>query len=246
MKKQGKKETFKMVLRLLAAAALLAAAVILIVRYAPQLKHLLTSRETIRSLERLIESFGILGIPVLLFLQVLQVFIAIIPSEPIEVTAGICYGGFWGFVLCLAGVGLGSLLVFLLIKRFGTPLVQKLASEKKLKEFHFLENVRRMEGITFLLYFIPGLPKDVFTYFAALTPMTTRSFLLISLTARIPSVLVSTIAGDQYIQGNYKTTLWIFAIFAAVGVIGMIGYKLISARLNKRAEEKQDDGNKKV
>lgn len=246
MRKNRKKVTLGTVLQLVTAATVLIAAAVLIMRYAPRLKHLLTSEDTIHSLERFIESFGALGIPVLLFLQVLQVFIAIIPSEPIEVTAGICYGGFWGFVLCLAGVGIGSLLVFLLIKRFGTPLVQRLTSEKKLKEFHFLENARRIEGITFLLYFIPGLPKDVFTYFAALTPMTTRNFLLISLTARIPSVLVSTIAGDQYIHGNYKTTLWIFAIFAAVGVIGMIGYKLISARLNKRAEEKQDGANKKI
>ncbi len=230
------KQKWTVLLKYIIALLLLLGLTLLAIRFAPELKRLLTARSTVLKLEEWIESFGVWGVLVLFFLQVLQVFIAIIPSEPIEIAAGICYGGFWGFALCMGGVLLGSLLVFKLIRRFGTPFVERLVSQKKLKEFNFLKDTKRMEGITFILYFIPGLPKDVFTYFAALTSIPLWNFLWISLIARVPSILVSTIAGAQYMEGNYRATLIIFAVFAALGVIGMVIYRMVSARLNRRHE----------
>ena len=96
-----------------------------------------------------------------------------------------------------------------------------------------------MEIITFILYFIPGLPKDVFTYFAALTPLSTKNFLIISIIARTPSILISNIAGAQYMEGNYEVTIVLFAVFAALGLRGMVCYKLISKRLNNHGKENQ-------
>lgn len=244
---KNEKQKWTVLLRYILILLLLLGAAFLAIRYAPDLKHFLTARSTAVKLEEWIESFGVWGVLVLFFLQVLQVFIAIIPSEPIEIAAGISYGGFWGFLLCMGGVLLGSFLVFKLIRRFGTPFVEKLVGEKKLKEFNFLKDTKRMEGITFLLYFIPGLPKDVFTYFAALTSIPHGNFLWISLIARIPSILASTIAGAQYMEGNYKATLIIFSVFAAIGVLGMVIYRLVSVRLNRRheanmGEQSRDDG----
>lgn len=224
------------VLKFVLALVLLVLGGYFLIRYAPQLKQFLTAPSTALRLEKWIDSLGIFGIIVLFFLQVLQVFIAVIPSEPIEIAAGISYGGFWGFVICITGVFAGSWLVFRLIRRFGTPFVEKLVSEKKLKEFRFIKNTERLEGITFLLYFIPGLPKDVFTYFAALTPIETKKFLVISMVARIPSILVSAIAGAKYMEGNYIATIVIFGVFALLGIIGMVVYKIVTGKLNRRRE----------
>ncbi|MBS5660982.1 MAG: TVP38/TMEM64 family protein [Clostridiales bacterium] len=239
MKQNREKGSVLKVIWYLLLFIIVVAAGVVAIKYAPHLKLFLTSEETIVKLEKMIDSFGAWGIVILLLLQIVQVFVALIPSEPIEIAAGMCYGGWWGFVLCAAGVILGSFGVFSLIKRFGTPFVHKLVSEKKLKEFHFLKNAERMEMITFILYFIPGLPKDVFTYFAALTPLSTKNFLIISIIARTPSILISNIAGAQYMEGNYEVTIVLFAVFAALGLLGMVCYKLISKRLNNHGKENQ-------
>ena len=239
MKQNREKGSVLKVIWYLLLFIIVVAAGVVAIKYAPHLKLFLTSEETIVKLEKMIDSFGAWGIVILLLLQIVQVFVALIPSETIEIAAGMCYGGWWGFVLCAAGVILGSFGVFSLIKRFGTPIVHKLVSEKKLKEFHFLKNAERMEMITFILYFIPGLPKDVFTYFAALTPLSTKNFLIISIIARTPSILISNIAGAQYMEGNYEVTIVLFAVFAALGLLGMVCYKLISKRLNNHGKENQ-------
>lgn len=187
-------------------AAMLGLAAYLGIRYAPYFKQLINDPSNIVQFRDFVKSFGAPGVVVLLLIQVLQVFFAVIPADPIELAAGMCYGGFWGFAVCSLGVLIGTFLLFSLVRRYGEPFVEAFIQQKHIKKFKFLENAKRLEFITFILYFIPGLPKDVFTYLAALTPIKPSRFFVISSIGRIPSILVTTIGGANLMKGNVVST----------------------------------------
>ncbi len=238
MQKQSRKRLVT-VIRWVLIAAMLGLVVYAVIRYAPYLKAFLNDPSTITGLTDWMESFGVLGIAVLLAIQVVQVFFAVIPSDPIEMAAGMCYGSLWGFLLCSAGVLLGTMGVFFLVRRYGEPFVEAFIEEKHIKKFRFLQNSRRLELIAFLLYFIPGLPKDVFTYLAALTPIKPSRFFVISSIGRIPSILVTVIGGENLAKGNVVSTVVLFAIFGGIGTIGMIVYRIVTGRIDKKHPPEQ-------
>lgn len=97
--------------------------------------------------------------------------IAIVPGEPLEIGAGYAFGAVEGTLLCILGTTLSSVLIFLVVKKFGMRVVTLFVSEEKIRSFTFLQNTRRLNLIAFLLFFIPGTPKDVLTYVVGLTPM---------------------------------------------------------------------------
>ena len=149
-----------------------------------------------------IRSFGAWGWLVLLGLQFLQVFIALIPGELLETAAGYAFGPWIGTVLCYIGVAAASAVVFLLTKRFGIRLVEIFTSREKINQLRFLKTEKRRDTLVFLLFFIPGTPKDLLTYFIGLTDMKLSNFLAISLIARLPSMVSSTIGGHMLGEEN--------------------------------------------
>ena len=108
------------------------------------------SREEFREY---IRSFGALGWLVLLGLQFLQVFVALIPGELLESAAGFAFGPLMGTVICYAGIAAASSAVFLLVRRYGIRLVEVFISREKLTELRFLRSEKRREMLVFLLLF---------------------------------------------------------------------------------------------
>lgn len=180
-----------------------------------------------------IRSFGPAGWLVLLGLQFLQVFVALIPGELLETGAGYAFGPVWGTLICYAGVAMASALVFLLTRRFGVKLVEVFISREKINQLSFLRTERKRNTLVFLLFLIPGTPKDLLTYFVGLTDMKLGSFLLISLIARLPSVLSSTAGGHLLGEGNYVGALWLYGITGAVSVAGLLIYNAIMRKKQK-------------
>lgn len=183
-----------------------------------------------------IRSFGAWGWLVLLGLQFLQVFVALIPGELLETAAGYAFGPLVGTVLCYLGVAAASALVFALTRRFGVRLVEVFISREKINELRFLKTERRRDALVFLLFFIPGTPKDLLTYFIGLTDMKLGSFLTISLIARLPSVLSSTIGGHMLGEENYTAAIILYAVTGGLSLAGMVIYKSIL----KRREQKKN------
>ncbi len=220
--------------RLRMAGAVLVFAVILLltVKLFPLVMSL-RSPEAQRVFEAKINSLGLAGVLVFLLIQVLQIVLAFIPGEPVEVLAGLLYGSWGGFALCMAGIFIGQALVFGLVRRFGHPFAALFFERKQIEEFAFLRNSRRLEEITFLLYFIPGTPKDILCYVAGLTPISFSRFLLLSGMARIPSVLSSTFAGNSLGDGNLTVTLWIFGICGALSAVGFLIHRRLMKRLKR-------------
>lgn len=180
-----------------------------------------------------IRSFGPLGWLVLLGLQVLQVFIALIPGELVESAAGFAFGPVMGTVICYAGLVIGSSLVFLLTRKFGIRLVEVFISRESINQLRFINTETKRNRLVFLLFFIPGTPKDLLTYFVGLTDMKPGTFFAISLIARIPSVLSSTFGGHLLGEGDYWGAVLLYGITALISLAGMLLYRRMVRRKNK-------------
>ncbi len=180
-----------------------------------------------------IESFGVWGAFVLLGIQIFQIVFALIPGELVEFTAGALYKTFLGTVICLAGVVIGEILVFMLVKWFGKRFADKMVSPKEFKKLTFLNDEKKLEYFIFVLFFVPGTPKDVLTYFMPMTKIDVRRFLVISCIARIPAILSSTYAGATFAEGDIVQTAVIYAIIGAASLLGLF----INNRFIKKGEK---------
>ena len=181
-----------------------------------------------------IRSFGPSGWLVLLGLQFLQVFIALIPGEILESAAGFAFGPVMGTLICYVGVAAASALIFRLTRRYGAKLVEVFISRERINELRFLNTARKRNALIFLLYFIPGTPKDLLTYFAGLTDIQLREFLVLSLVARIPSVLSSTFGGHMLGSENYLGAALLYGITGIVSVCGILIYNWIIKKREKQ------------
>lgn len=174
----------------------------------------------------------------LIGLMCFQVVVAVLPGEPIEIGAGVAFGVWQGLGLCLIGAALGSTIIFLFTKKLGIKLVEVFVPLEKIRQLTFLQNNRRLNVLVFLLFWMPGVPKDVLTYFVGLTEMKLPAFLAISTVARIPSALMSTSGGAALGSGQTTLAAWIFGLSVALGVIGAIYYgKLIRKEREKKRWE---------
>ncbi len=185
-------------------------------------------------LEAFVARAGFWGFLALLLLQMLQILIAFLPGELIEVAAGMMYGAIGGLLVCLLGIVLASAAIFTVVRKLGRARFVASPRFGKIKNIPLLHDARRLKSVVFVLYLIPGTPKDLLVYACALTELPRRDFLLISTLARIPSIVTSTMAGASFMEGNWVLTLVIFALIGAAGLWG-ISYQ---SKLSKR--EKRD------
>ena len=179
------------------------------------------SREDFRDYVR---SFGALAPAVMLGLQILQVFIALIPGELVESAAGFILGPWLGTLVCYLGIALASALILTLTRRCGVKLVEVFISREKINELRFLSTEQKRNALIFLLFFIPGTPKDLLTYFVGLTDIKLGTFLLLSMVARIPSVLTSTFGGHLLGEARYLGAVILYGVTGLLSLLGMAGY----------------------
>lgn len=175
-----------------------------------------------------VDGHGIWGRLAFLGMMLLQVFVAIIPGEPLEIGAGYAFGAVEGTIFCILGAGIGSALVFLFVRRFGVKAVEVFISQEKIRSVRFLNDPKRLYPLITIAFLLPGTPKDVLCYCAGLTPIRFRHFLWISSICRLPSVVTSVLGGNALGSGNWQAAVWIFLATMAVSLIGLLIYKRIS------------------
>lgn len=184
-------------------------------------------------LHAFLAAYGWKGRFILFGLQFLQVVVALIPGEVVELGAGYAYGALEGTLICLAGVAVSSSVIFLLTKKLGTPMVEAFIPREKIRQLRFINSEKKLKRLVFLLFLIPGTPKDILTYFVGLTDLRLLPFLSLTLVARIPSVLSSTICGQILGHNDYLTAAIVYAITGAVSILGYWLYTKILQR-NRR------------
>ena len=174
-----------------------------------------------------VKSHGIWGEIAFIGMTVFQVVIALVPGEPLEIGAGYAFGAIKGTILCVIGIALGSFIVFTLVKRFGIRLVEVFFSLEKIRSLKILQKSKKRDLLMFLVFFLPGTPKDLITYFAGLTDVKISNFVLLVTFARLPSIITSTIGGSALGVEKYKTAIIVFASTVLISGIGWVVYNFI-------------------
>lgn len=143
---------------------------------------------------------GLAGLAAVFGVQVVQVVLAFLPGEPVELAAGLLYGAWGGLALCLLGIFAGSVGVYYVAKLLGARTMQR----EKLTRYKFLRDEAHVKFALFLLFFIPGTPKDWLIYLGPFLPIRPRDFFLLSTLARVPSILSSTFTAASFAAGSWK------------------------------------------
>ena len=174
-----------------------------------------------------IESLGLWGDFAYMALVMLQVVVAVIPGEPVEILGGYAFGVWHGTMLYLIGAFAGSLIVFLFVRKFGKTAAEIFFSREKLDSLKFLHTSPKRTVIFSVIFTVPGTPKDLLVYFAGLTDMKLSIWIIISAFGRIPSAITSTIGGSALGDGKYSSALLALIVTVFLSLAGFLVYKFI-------------------
>ena len=234
MSRKTKIKIFRIILVIIAVAIIVGVLAYLI----PVMKNLSTV-EGQEAFKNKVHDSGFIGLLMLFGLQLAQVFLFILPGEPIEILAGMCYGGWGGLLFITISVAIITTGIFFLVRKLGRKFVYDVCDEEKVKKIEnskLFKNPKKIEWIMIILFMVPGTPKDLLVYIAGLLPIKPLRFILISTFARLPSVVSSTFAGNTLMKGDWKSSLVIYAItFLLVGVVVFIVNKFDKSKTTEEA-----------
>ena len=171
-----------------------------------------------------VEEHYVLGVITMLFMFIIQVILALIPGGLLEVACGYAFGSVVGSVIAVTGIMAGSALTLILVRKFGRKFAELFYPKEKLDSISILKNKRKRNILVFLVFLMPGTPKDLLTYVVGLTDMGIPMYLLLTGIARTPAIVISTIGGDALGLENYKQSLMFLGVLVIFTLIGIFIY----------------------
>ncbi len=154
-------------------------------------------------------------------LQIVQVVAAPVPGEVTGFVGGIIFGPFWGIILSTIGLTAGSWLAFNLSRLIGRPLVEMIANPETIKRYDYVMKHKGM-FLAFLMFLIPGFPKDILCYLLGLGHMRQSDFLLVSTSGRLLGTTLLTAGGTFFRNEQYGAFFTIVAVSLGAILITMI------------------------
>jgi uncharacterized membrane protein YdjX (TVP38/TMEM64 family) len=199
----------------LALAAMLGVIVWLVAIDAPIARFVIRLYRDKTLLKETVLSWGWLAPLAFIVIQALQVVISPIPGEMTGPVGGALFGTLWGVVYSTIGLTIGTLVCFAIGRAWGEPLVRHWLSDRHWDRMSFIIEA---EGaiLCFILYLIPGLPKDLLSYFFGMSPMPFWAFAVISTVGRLPGTWISSYFGASVAEQQYIYAIAFVALAAAV------------------------------
>jgi len=217
MKNEGKIKIVKIVLTMVIVIGL----TIFLWKLAPLMTELSTKEGQV-AFKNKISDMGFLGILMLLGLQILQILLVVLPGEPFEVLAGMCYGTWGGTLFITISVFITTTVIFFTVRKLGKKYLYNFFKKEKIDKImksKAINQSRNLEIILCILFFLPGTPKDLFVYIGGLLPIKPLRFILISTLVRFPSVITSTMVGSNITKGNWETSLIIYGVTFGIAML---------------------------
>lgn len=165
--------------------------------------------------------------------QILQIVICIIPGQWLQFAAGYMYGFWLGYLWSLVGAFIGTVITYYLAKILGHDIMHLIFSEEKIRNMLKTLNSKKAVILVFLIYLIPGVPKDLCSYVAGLSEMKLKPFLIISLIGRSPGMMGSLLIGRQVEVGGYTSAIVIAVIALILCLLGVLFRKQITSAMDK-------------
>lgn len=189
-------------------------------------------------------NYGHYGFLVYILLQVIQIVFFFIPGEIFQIAGGYIYGYFMGGILSLIGIIIGSSIAYWIAHKFGKPFVHRILSRNNIWILEKLDKIgskknqkKNVNAIVFLLYLIPGVPKDILAYISGISEITFKDFTLYSVAGRIPALFVSVYFGEKFSKDNITLLIIIAVIMSVLFLIGIIYGKKIIHALSENSNE---------
>ena len=216
--------------RILAVVKLIALAVILVgvPLYIYFFQHDLIERfSDIKELENTLRSYRKESMLIYVGCQILQVVLSVIPGQALQFAGGYLYGALLGLILSIIGIGIGSTLAYYIARLLGRDAIHLFFGKRKVTEMLDLMNSPKGLIVTFVIFLIPGIPKDLCSYAAGISNLKLRPYLIVSMIARIPGMLGCLIIGQQVGAGGYTSAAIIAAVALVLLIFGVIFRKKI-------------------
>ncbi|MCR4634555.1 MAG: VTT domain-containing protein [Erysipelotrichaceae bacterium] len=182
-----------------------------------------------------IDSYGIYAPLAYGGITVLQILVPLIPGEPMEMIAGYAFGSLQGTIYCILAESLGSILVLLIVKRYGRKVVEIFFEKEKIDSLRFLRSDKNRILLFALIFIVPGTPKDLLCYLAGLTAIDAKILIPIITLGRFPSIITSTLAGDHLGDQKYITAAVYIGAALLLSAIGVVVYRRIKNRDHDRS-----------
>ena len=174
------------------------------------------------SAQEWITQYGFWAPLVYVGVQVFQVVIFVVPGDVVQIAGGYLFGVVPGVIYSLAGIALGSAIDFSVSRLLGRPFVEGVFGAERVAAFDRVTESSQARTGFFLLFVIPGLPKDVLVYLAGVSTLRFPSFLLVTMAGRLPGILGSAIIGDSAARERWFLSAFVFGLAVVLFVLGLL------------------------
>ena len=202
-------------------------------------KDFLMQFESIEQVENFIAGYGHLSGLVYVIFQIIQVVIFVIPGEVMQVAAGYLFGHFWGLIYAIVGCFIGEAIAFGLARTLGRGFVHLFMSKEQFEKYSERMNSNKGYTICFILYLVPGIPKDILCYVAGASEIRFLPFLIISMVGRLPGLVGSIVVGSLVDSGQYVAAGIILVIALILALIGFICRDKMTAFIDRIKDHKK-------
>jgi uncharacterized membrane protein YdjX (TVP38/TMEM64 family) len=186
-----------------------------------------------RKIVHFLNSFGPLSVVIFIGLQIVQVLVAPIPGEINGFIGGYLYGPVLGTLYSTIGLTIGSWLAFLLARWLGMPFVEKIINPQMIQKYdYFMEH--RGIPITFILFLIPGFPKDALSYIIGLSHMKVTTFLILCTTGRLAGTIMLSVSGSYARQDQHAAMLAILGISVLITLLAYYYHEALLDMVRKK------------
>lgn len=175
---------------------------------------------TIDGVNAFLDRYETIGMFVYIGMQIIQTVITFIPGQVVQMAGGYVYGVLLGFTLSIVGIAIGTIIAFYISRLLGRKAIYVLFGEEKINRFVTKLNSKRGFAIIFVLYLVPGVPKDLIVYAAGISEMRLQTLLILSLSGRTPAMLISLLIGVMLQQGRYSIMIVLAVVVILLAIIG--------------------------
>lgn len=225
MQKEKRKRQFQMFFSIAKLTILLIIALGIPVVIYLWFPEVLNRFKTLEEINAFLSQYHTSSIFIYIGLQIIQIIICIIPGQMLQFASGYAYYFWIGFFLSIVGIALGTAITFYLARILGKNAMHILFGEKRINHFIEMLNSKRAYMVIFILYLIPGFPKDLITYAAGVSEIKLKPYLILSLVGRTPALMVSIMLGAMTRTGSYTNVILLCVAVAFLSLVCFINRK---------------------
>lgn len=184
-----------------------------------------------------LSSHPLLSALALVALQIIQIVICILPGQPIQLASSYMYGVFGGYCIAIIGATLGCMVTYQIAHFLGSDAMHMMFGKEKVASYMRKLNSGKALTIVFLIYLVPGIPKDLVSYIAGISDIELKPFLLVSTLGRSPGILGSLLIGSFWSSKNYTGIAVVAAVMLFLLVWCVRNRKDIMKKIESYEEE---------